>query len=130
MLSFSINDKTSEYRFDEMAEGERALIALYTLIHYARSSDMTLCIDHSTHFIALPTIDSWLTLLRDFCCNGELQGILISHHPKVIDDLGKACGYWFDRDNNKTPVRVRRFRDEDVPAGQMSTMVARGWIFD
>lgn len=75
VLSWGIADEVSnykpiEYRFYEIADGERALIALYTLIYVARSKNMTLCIENPTDFIALPVIRPWLTLLQESCRDG------------------------------------------------------------
>lgn len=128
MTIFSGNGYTIEYGFHELADGERALIALYALIYYARSADITLCIDHPTHFIALPTIQPWLKLLDDFCNGGELQALLISHHPLLIDYLAFPTGYWFDRDYDDMPVRARRFTDDETAGMPISQYVARNWI--
>lgn len=119
------NDYT-DYRFSELSEGQRTLIALYTLVHYARSEDYTLCIDEPENFLALPEIQPWLTLLYDFCSAGELQALLISHHPELINYLASSAGYWFDRENN-TPVRVKRIT-EDESGLPISELVARGWL--
>lgn len=122
------NDKRKdiEYRFDELSDGQRALIVLYTLIHFARSQDYTLCIDEPENFLALPEIQPWLTLLYDLCSDGELQALLISHHPELIDYLASSASYWFDYQSN-TPVRVKRITDEGngLPIFEL---VARGWL--
>lgn len=115
-----------QYRFSELSEGQRALIALYTLVHYARSEDYTLCIDEPENFLALPEIQPWLTLLYDFCSEGELQALLISHHPELIDYLALSAGYWFDRESS-TPVRVKRITEDDSGL-PISELIARGWL--
>lgn len=119
--------KPIEYRFGEIADGDRALIALYSLIHYARFSDVTLCIDEPENFLALAEIQPWLMELYDFCSDDELQTLLISHHPDLIDFLALSRGYWFERDND-TPTRARRLTDDDSGGFPMSKLVARGWI--
>ncbi len=75
-LSFSKNNgqhNRIEYRFSQLSDGDRALIALYTLIHYARFGDYTLCIDEPENFLALAEIQPWLMELYDFCSDDELQ---------------------------------------------------------
>lgn len=123
----SENDKRKqEYRFSELSDGQRTLIVLYTLIHQLRSEDYTLCIDEPENFLALPEIQPWLSLLCDFCSDGKLQALLISHHPELINLLALSAGYWFDRQIS-TPVRVKRIAEEEsgVP---ISELIARGWL--
>lgn len=48
--SFSGGNGDHDYRFNELSDGQRVLIALYTLIYYARSEDYTLCIDEPENF--------------------------------------------------------------------------------
>ncbi|MEW5986643.1 MAG: AAA family ATPase, partial [Chloroflexota bacterium] len=130
MLSFSGNgdrSKSIEYRFDELSDGERTLVALYTLLYAADSGDYTLLIDEPENFVALPEIQPWLVTLYDLCNEGKLQALLISHHPELIDYLASSAGYWFERQGN-TPVRVKRITDSIETGLPVSELVARGWI--
>ncbi len=115
-----------EYRFDKLSDGQRVLIALYSLIHHAKYEKCILCIDEPENFLALPEIQPWLAKLWDFCNDGDIQAILISHHPEYINYLASSAGWWFYRESNM-PVRVKRITDDDsgVP---ISELVARGWI--
>jgi AAA15 family ATPase/GTPase len=133
-VSFSQNGNGHhpyEYRFHEMADGNRALITLYTLSHYARFSDYTLCIDEPENFLALWEIQPLLWRLYDFC-DDQVQTLLISHHPELSGLFGLSMGYWFERDNHNAPVEVNPVTDEDANAGgvPISDLVARGWIYD
>ncbi|NJN81104.1 MAG: ATP-binding protein, partial [Caldilineaceae bacterium] len=76
------SNKPYSYPFDELSDGLRMLMALYTLLEYARSNDYTLCIDEPENFLALAEIQPWLVLLYDTCLDGQLQSLLISHHPE------------------------------------------------
>jgi AAA15 family ATPase/GTPase len=105
------------------------LIALYTLIYYTRFEDYTLCIDEPENFLALPEIQPWLRTLYDFCSDGELQSLLISHHPELIDYLASSVGHWFDHQSN-APVRVKRITDDKDTGLPISELVARGWLHD
>lgn len=109
--SFSGGNGDHDYRFNELSDGQRVLIALYTLIYYARSEDYTLCIDEPENFVALPEIQPWLITLYDFCSDGELQALLVSHHPELIDYLASSAGYCFERQCN-APVRVKRIAED------------------
>jgi len=115
-----------EYRFDRLSDGQRALIALYSMIHHAKSQDYTLCMDEPENFLALPEIQPWIIRLWDICNDNDLQALLISHHPEYINYLASSAGWWFYRDSNM-PVRVRRITEEEDGVS-VSELVARGWI--
>ncbi|MBW4505265.1 MAG: AAA family ATPase [Scytonematopsis contorta HA4267-MV1] len=124
------SNKFIDYRFGELSDGQKALITLYTLIHGTKSSDYTLCIDEPENFLALPEIQPWLAQLYDLCSDGELQALLISHHPELINYLlASPIGYWFERRSN-APARVKRIGSE-IPndsALPVSELIARGWL--
>jgi predicted ATPase len=117
----------TSYRFNELSDGQRALIVLYAVLLFARSGDYTLCIDEPENFLALPEIQPWLTLLQDSCADEALQALLISHHPELINYLASSAGYWFERSSNG-PVRVRRISNVDEGGIPLSELVARDWI--
>ncbi|MGK7874299.1 MAG: AAA family ATPase [Xenococcaceae cyanobacterium] len=129
-LSFSGEDDNRDYRFSELSDGQRALIALYTLITCTKSEDYTLCIDEPENFLALPEIQPWLMQLYDLCGEGKIQALLISHHPELINILASSAGYWFERQNNSTPVRVKRIKDDKDTGLSISELIARGWLYD
>lgn len=119
-----------EYRLSEVSDGQKALIALYTLIHGTKSENYTLCIDEPENFLALPEIQPWLTELYDLCAEGESQALLISHHPELINYLlASPVGYWFDRQSN-APVRVKKIAHQDSEQSGLpiSELIARGWL--
>jgi predicted ATPase len=122
--------KVIDYRFGELSDGQKTLVALYTLIHGTKSEDYTLCIDEPENFLALPEIQPWLAQLYDLCSDGELQALLISHHPELINYLlASPIGYWFERQSN-APVRVKRIGSEisNDSALPVSELIARGWL--
>lgn len=110
--SESDDKKTIEYYFHELSDGQKVIIALYTLIYGTQNEDYTICIDEPENFLALPEIYPWLNWLYDFCGENKLQALLISHHPQLINFLALEKGYWFERNSN-SPVRVKRITDED-----------------
>lgn len=121
--------KNIEYYFNELSDGQKVLIALYTLIYGTQNEDYTLCIDEPENFLALPEVQPWLDRLYDFCSEKKLQALLISHHPKLINFLAADSGYWFERKGN-SPVRVKRIKDEDDTGLPISDLVERGWLYD
>ncbi|BBC26513.1 AAA family ATPase [Pseudanabaena sp. ABRG5-3] len=130
VFTSELDDKqTIEYYFDELSDGQRVIIALYTLIYGTQNEDYTLFIDEPENFLALPEVQPWLDQLYDLCSEKKLQAILISHHPKLINFLAADSGYWFERKGN-SPVRVKRIKDEDDTGLPISDLVERGWLYD
>ena len=132
-LRFSGKENSSkpiEYRLGELSDGQKTLIALYTLLYGIKSEDYTLCIDEPENFLALPEIQPWLIQLYDLCSDGQIQALLISHHPELINYLlASPIGYWFERQSN-TPVRVKRISSEmaDNSGLSVAELIARGWL--
>jgi len=128
VLSFFMQDGSSiDYAFDELSDGQRALIVLYALLHFAASENCILCIDEPENYLALSEIQPWLLSLYDFCNDNKLQSLIISHHPEFINHLAASGGYWFDCQQNG-PVRVSRIGSNGDVGISMSELVARGWI--
>lgn len=121
-----------EYSFDELSDGQRMLISLYTILTLVRLNQdcqYTICLDEPENFLALEEIQPWLTELYDICENGQTQGILISHHPEFIDYLlADQVGFWFDRESNR-PSRIKPITiPEDKKGVPLSEIIARGWL--
>lgn len=89
------------------------------------------CIDEPENFLALSQIQPWLTLLYDLCSDGELQALLISHHPMLINYLASFAGHWFNREHH-TPLRVKPITEasDDDGGVPISDLVARGWLYE
>lgn len=122
--------KPIEYRLGELSDGQKNLIALYTLLYGTKSEDYTLCIDEPENFLALPEIQPWLIQLYDLCSERKLQALLISHHPELINYLlASPIGYWFERQSN-APVRVKAISNEvgENSGLPVSELIARGWL--
>ncbi|HEY88452.1 MAG TPA: AAA family ATPase [Thermoflexia bacterium] len=119
------------YAFDELSDGQRMLIALYSLLYAARAEQKytyTLCIDEPGNFISLSEIQPWLTELYESCTEHQMQALLISHHPELINYLlASPVGYWFERESNR-PTRVRRITAQSEGGLPSAELVARGWL--
>jgi energy-coupling factor transporter ATP-binding protein EcfA2 len=119
------------YRFDRLSDGQKALVALYTLLHCGLGADesegSSLCIDEPENFLALPEIEPWLQSLHDRCVDAGQQALIISHHPNIINYFAGSAGYWFDRDG-EGPVRVKRISDEADTGLPIAELIQRGWI--
>jgi predicted ATPase len=115
------------YTFKELSDGQRALIALYALLVYAKRERYILCLDEPENFLALPEIQPWLIKMYDLCNEGRMQALIISHHPEMINYLATESGIWFERVDNG-PVTAQPVVDEADTGLPISELVARGWI--
>ena len=114
------------YDFEELSEGQKCLIALYTLI-YCTPDNSIICIDEPENFLALPEIQPWLNTLRDQCRERNLQCLLISHHPSLINLLATDSGYWFSRQDNHT--RIEKIAKPDEDGLSLAQLIEMGWIY-
>lgn len=87
---------SSIYRFDQLSDGQRALIVLYLLL-FADDAGRTLFLDEPDNYITLPELQPWLAELEDSCGDTLPQTVLISHHPEAIDFLSDRA-VWLGRD--------------------------------
>lgn len=128
-IDTALSDKPINYYFSELSSGQRMLIALYTLLYCLPDKPCTLCIEKPEEFLALPDIQPWLDSLHEYCLNKNLQTLMISHHPKLINSLIQSS-YWFNR-SHQSPV-VAQAVTQEGGQGQLSIseLAARGWIYD
>ena len=115
-----------EFDFDELSDGQRALIALYTLLLCAVRLESTICIDEPDNFIALAEIQPWLFELSDRIDDEGAQVILVSHHPELINQLAPDHGVRFER-IGFGPVRVDPYKRDPGIDLSPSELIARGW---
>ncbi len=112
---------------DELSDGERALIAIYALVHITASQGYTLFLDEPDNYVALPEIQPWLEALADACGDTVPQAVICSHHPELIDYLGGDRGLLFARETSGV-VTARTLDTSSVEGGlKLSELVARGW---
>ncbi len=116
------------YRLNELSQGQKVLIALYTLIYCAPDENFTLCIDEPENFLALPEIRPWWDLVMEYCVDNEAQVMLISHHPSLINYLASNSGHWFEREDNEA-VRVRPITETEEGLS-VAKLIELGWIYD
>jgi predicted ATPase len=127
MFLFSSPNRRSEltpFTFEELSEGQRALVVLYTLLH-AVPNDATLCIDEPEEFLSPREIQPWLNLLMEKTESGG-QALLISHNPGLINLLAPSNGLLFARPRGG-PVNVMPM-PSDESGLSVSELLARGWL--
>ena len=116
----------SQYALNDLSDGQRAIIALYMLMHCGISNESTLLIDEPDNFLALAEIQPWLIKLLDRVEEQNAQIILVSHHPELLNQLAGQGGMVFDRPEG-FHVRVKRFDTSDDSGLTPAEIVARGW---
>jgi predicted ATPase len=114
-----------ECRFDEISDGQRQLIVLYSLLEGA-NADTTFCLDEPENFLALREVQPWMDALIDRAQSGHCQAILVSHHPQLVDTLALGYGRWLDRTGGG-PTRCQNVTNDDTGL-PVSELVARGWL--
>jgi predicted ATPase len=132
VLSLSFPQLSKEpYKLNEMSDGQKVLLALYTLIYCTPDEDYTLCIDEPENYLALPEIQPWIHTLFEHCSGADSHGqaILISHHPALINYLASSSGYWFEKTNDGI-IRLKPIRDEKDSGLSLAKLIELGWIYD
>lgn len=114
------------YDFMELSDGQRALIALYTVVFCLKDLGVSLFLDEPDNFITLRELQPWLNTVKDLTGEGIEQAVIISHHPEIIDQLAIPSGRWFERDSN-APTRVTDQPKAKVEGLKPSEVMARGW---
>ena len=127
MAVFDEGGERYELRFDELSDGQRALIALYAMVHLAAGQGYTLFLDEPDNYVALPEIQPWLRELEDACGESVPQAVISSHHPELIDYLGCENSHMLQREKSGV-VTVRQPEATPAEPGlKRSELIARGW---
>ncbi len=127
MVVFDEDSKRYELRFDEISDGQRAIIVLYGLIHLAEGQGYTLFLDEPDNYVALPEIQPWLLELADACGEKVPQAVICSHHPELIDYLGGDNGLLLQRERSGV-VTTHSLENREIEGGlKLSELIARGW---
>ena len=116
---------STRYSFSQLSDGQRMLVALYSLIHLSERRS-SLFLDEPDNYLALREIQPWLAAAAERCGDSLEQLAIVSHHPVTIDYLGGASGRWFSRDGIG-PVRVSDKPPKLVDGLALSEIVARDW---
>ena len=112
--------------FDQLSEGQRCLIALFTVLRFAVRPETTICIDEPDNFVALRELQPWLLELADRVAEEGAQCLLVSHHPEFINQLAVPHGICFNRERS-ADVQPKPFTWSKEDGILPSDVVARGW---
>jgi energy-coupling factor transporter ATP-binding protein EcfA2 len=120
--------RETEFLLGELSEGQRVLIGLYAVLHFALKPGATLCFDEPDNFIALREVQPWLTKVLDRTEDDEpvAQVLIASHHPELLNRMAFKEGLLLDRPGGRH-TRARRFDDQSQTGLSAAELIARGW---
>ncbi|MGC9999539.1 MAG: AAA family ATPase [Bryobacteraceae bacterium] len=118
--------KASKFSFNELSDGQRCLIALYTILHFVLAKGGTVILDEPDNFLSLREIQPWLLAVDDTIEESRGQVLMISHHPEIINQWAPTGGVQLYRDGIG-PVRVDKFPKDSASCLLPSELIARGW---
>lgn len=119
--------KRYSLRLDEISDGQRALIALYALARLTANQDCALFLDQPENFVALAEIQPWLIEVADNCGQSLPQVVMCSHHPELIDYLGRENGILFSCGDGGV-TRMSKLKDVSADGSlKLSELFAREW---
>ncbi len=118
--------KATKFYFNELSDGQRCLIALYTILHFVLAKGGTVMIDEPDNFLSLREIQPWLLAVDDIVEENRGQVLMISHHPEIINQWAPTSGFRLFRDGTG-PVRVEKFPGDTASCLPPAEMIARGW---
>jgi predicted ATPase len=118
--------KELRFGFEELSDGQRALIGLYSLLHLTQDQATTLLLDEPDNFVALAEIQPLISELCDRSEEGALQVVFASHHPEIIDHPAIESRLLLRRENGGA-TRVRELEEHVTQGLTTSETIARGW---
>ena len=80
--------EAARFGFDQLSDGQRALVALYSLLHLPADRRPSVFLDEPDNYLALSEVQPWLAEAAQGCGESIEQLVLISHHPTTIDYMG------------------------------------------
>ena len=133
MFSSESDGPSRSYRFDQLSDGQRALMVLYSLVFETTpdtgfpgdspGTPRTLFLDEPDNYVTLPELQPWLAELEDGAGDTLPQVVLISHHPEAIDFLAHNT-VWLAREPESHTRIIEPKNDTGL---RMSEVYARGW---
>lgn len=125
VVTFRSDGKDFPLDFSDLSDGQRQLIALYTVLESLRAGLFTAAfIDEPDNFMSLREIQPWVVSMREVSEENDTQAILISHHPEIINHMALGEELWFSRHRGGQVVVRPLATDTELPPAEI---VARGW---
>jgi predicted ATPase len=126
VAEFAKGGASINFGFNQLSEGQRNLIGLYTILHFVIAKGGTVVLDEPDNFISLGEIQPWLMAVDDAIEDHGGQVLIISHHPELINQWAPNYGVRFVRDG-MGPVRVEKFHGDPDSLLAPAELIARGW---
>ena len=114
------------FRFDELSDGQRALIVLYSVLHFAVGQGATVCIDEPENFVALRDLQPFMLSIEEKLEESGGQVLLISHGSEFINRMPIHSMVNFERQQGKH-VQIAPFSMNGIITLSPAEVVARGW---
>ena len=125
VMDFQVEGRLCSFGFEDLSDGQRQLIVLYTILEALRSGEISaLFIDEPDNFVSLREIQPWQTLLEEICDEEKRQAVIVSHHPEIINAMARGSELWFSRPKG---LHVRATAFPEIEGLTPSEIVARGW---
>lgn len=121
------NANPYELRMDELSDGQRALLAIYALIHLNAHQGTAIFLDEPDNYVALAELQPWLMTLSDACGDSLPQVLICSHHPELIDYLAPENGLLLTKEVTGVTKVSKASAMELGDALKLSEVIARGW---
>ena len=129
VMDFREAGKEFSLGLDEISDGQRALIALYAIVHLSAGLGCTIFLDEPENYLALAEIQPWLMALSEVCGRDIPQAVICSHHPELIDFLGYGHGVSLAKEVSGA-TKWSYVTEVDPPGNsplKLSEVIARGW---
>lgn len=121
ILECELGSRSFGLSVNELSDGQRTLLVLYTVLHALAARTSLLIFDEPDNFVAREEIQPWLSSIRDAVVDANRGTLLvISHHPEVIDYLAAHQVLCFSRTADG-PARLRELdvdRDKGISASE------------
>lgn len=125
IADFRFDGKPYPLKFEELSEGQKTLVALYTLLETLRENGGSIFIDEPDNFVTLAEIEPLIGELCEVAHEKHGQVVFASHHPEVLDHPEIEQKFLFSRERGG-PTRPPQVFAE--PEGlTRSAWLARGW---
>lgn len=119
-------NRSGDYSLDELSDGQRLLVALYSLLVLSGNHRASLFLDEPDNYLSPREIQPFLVELGERSGDTLEQAVIISHHPMTIDYMAGTCGRWFSRNEGGT-VQAMKAPKKTVDGLPLSEQIARGW---
>jgi energy-coupling factor transporter ATP-binding protein EcfA2 len=112
--------------FDQLSDGEKALLGLYMVRAALKTGAVqSVLLDEPDNYVGLSELQPWVLSLREILDSSH-QSLLITHHPEILSSAGSDHGRYLWRDNHTSPTRIGPLTTpEGISPGEA---LARGWV--